>query len=920
MTHSVKKRNLFLVLSLILAACGTEKPEVLIASAQSHIEQKDFRTAVIELKNALQTAPASAEGRFLLGRALLEGGDPVAAEVELRKAADLKYPEERIAPLLAQAMLNQGLFKKLREAYAGANYADAKTQANVLTSLAIGLAGEDRLPEAKVTLEKALTLDPDYPVALLTAARLKAASKDFAGASKLVDQVLAKETKHAEAYKLRGDIFRVQGKSAEALLSYQGALAAKENFLPAHHALIIMALDKADKVEARKQFDALKKIAAQDPNTGFLDARILLLEGSLKEAREQILQLLKVAPDNSRILELAGVIEFRMKGYRQAENYLAKALQIAPDLPEGRRLLIASYLRTGQPGKAMASLQTVLPTIQNDPNMLALAGEVYLQNADLQKAESYFAKSAQLDPKDAGKRTSLALARLLKGNDLALGELADIATSDSGTAADMALISATMRRKEFDKALKAIAVLEKKQPTDPVAADLRGRVFLEKGLTSEARSSFESALKLNPAYLPSIVDLARLDIANKKPELARQRYESVLSGEPGNTQALAALADLSEKQGESAAPLIARVNKVIAGKSAEPALHVLLVNLYLRNKESKKAVAVAQDAVAAIPDAPELYEVLGAAQREVGDNYQAINAYTKQAGLQPGSPLPHLRIAQLYMADKNSGAAEKSLRKALELKPDLFEAQRGLALIELDAGRTSAALALARDVQKQRPDQALGYLLEGDIAVAKQQWDVAANAYRGGLRNAASIELAVKLNKTLLAGGKAAEAEKFSADWLKAHPREVAYRLHLGDMALARKQPDQAATLFKAVLEIEPDNVIALNNMAYILATQDSAKALEYAEKANRLAPNQPALIDTLAMVLAEKGEFRRAVELMRQVLTLDPKLPLFRFNLAKILIKAGDKAEARKELEILAKLGEKFPAQSQVSSLMNSL
>ena len=44
------------------------------------------------------------------------------------------------------------------------------------------------------------------------------------------------------------------------------------------------------------------------------------------------------------------------------------------------------------------------------------------------------------------------------------------------------------------------------------------------------------------------------------------------------------------------------------------------------------------------------------------------------------------------------------------------------------------------------------------------------------------------------------------------------------------------------------------------------------------------------------------------------------RLNLAKIYIKAGDKARAKAELETLAKLGEKFPAQPEVAALLKSL
>ena len=73
-------------------------------------------------------------------------------------------------------------------------------------------------------------------------------------------------------------------------------------------------------------------------------------------------------------------------------------------------------------------------------------------------------------------------------------------------------------------------------------------------------------------------------------------------------------------------------------------------------------------------------------------------------------------------------------------------------------------------------------------------------------------------------------------------------------------------------------------------------------------------------MLLAEKGETSRAVELLRKALGIAPQAATIQLNLAKVLISAGQKDEARKELEALAKLGDKFPRQAEVSKLQKAL
>ena len=99
-----------------------------------------------------------------------------------------------------------------------------------------------------------------------------------------------------------------------------------------------------------------------------------------------------------------------------------------------------------------------------------------------------------------------------------------------------------------------------------------------------------------------------------------------------------------------------------------------------------------------------------------------------------------------------------------------------------------------------------------------------------------------------------------------------------------------------------------------------SPKAIEYAEKANKLAPNQPGLMDTLAMLMADKGDTAGAITLLRKALEISPQAAPLRLNLARVLISAGKKDEARSELDTLAKLGDKFPEQAEVTRLQKSL
>jgi hypothetical protein len=94
----------------------------------------------------------------------------------------------------------------------------------------------------------------------------------------------------------------------------------------------------------------------------------------------------------------------------------------------------------------------------------------------------------------------------------------------------------------------------------------------------------------------------------------------------------------------------------------------------------------------------------------------------------------------------------RSLRKALG-QADSLEAQRGIMMLELDAGRTAEAWRVAKEVQKQRPKEAVGYVFEGDAHVLKKSGRQPLPP-TGRYQTNRRTELAVKLHAALLAGGK----------------------------------------------------------------------------------------------------------------------------------------------------------------------
>ena len=708
--------------ALCLMACGGDKPEAMLASARDYLAKNDPKAAVIQLKNALQKNPELAEARMLLGQALLLTGDPKSAETELRKALALKQAPDIVLPRIAEALLAQRQFKKLTDEFSATDIGDPAVRADLKVSLAVAHFGQGHGDLAAAALKSALEAAPGFEPAMLLKARVSVGQRDFDSARGLVDSILAKSPGSHQALLLMGDIALYgKGDVAAALAAYRKSVAAKADYAEGQSAILTTLLRDGKLEEAGKQLDIVKKQFPGSFEARYFEALLTYQRGDYKRARELAQEVLKMAPENPAVLELAGAVELQDRSLLLAEKYLSKVVAIAPEVTTARRLLTSVYLRSGQSDKALATLQPLLKGEQTSAAVHAFAGEAYLQAGDIAKAEEYFSKAASQDPEDARFRTGLALTRMAAGkDDAAIGELQLIAESDKGTIADMALISALLRRKEFDKALSAIGVLEKKQPDQPLASNLRGRTLLAKQDLAGARQSFERSLAITPLYFPSVASLAAIDIREDKPDAARKRFEAVLEKDAKNLQALLALVEHKAKSTGQKKDVAELLDRAIVLNPTEKSPRLILIELYLRSKDFKQAVSVAQSAVSAIPESPELLDALGRAQQADGDFNQALATFNRVASMQPASPLPQLRLAAAFAAAKKPDLAAASLRKALDIKPDLKDAERGLLVLAMDAKRYDEAVLIARSIQKQRPKEPDGYKFEGDIAASER--------------------------------------------------------------------------------------------------------------------------------------------------------------------------------------------------------
>lgn len=912
-----------LLASLLLAACGGKDPAELVASAKGFADKGDHKAAIIELKTALQESPDLAEARFLLGKSLLANGDIPGAAVELRKALDLRHDENDVVPELARALFLQGDYQRLLEQFGTTVLSQPLAEADLKVTLARANGGLGRREPARLAVQAALKAMPDYGPAKVFEARLRADTGDIDGALASLDKQLERASQDAEAWQVKGDLLlHGKGDRGAALAAYRQAIAVRANHVPAHAGALNVLLANGDVDGARTQLDALQKVLPKHPQTLFYSANVAMLAKDVDKAKETVDQLLRVAPDNPRSLQLAGAIEFERKSWLQAETHLVKALQLNPNLDVARRMLAGTYLQRSEPAKALSTLQPLLDKPNTPAAIYSLKAQAHLQAGELAEAEKAFAAAAKVNPDDKRNRTALAISRVMRGDDgSAMGELRTLAADADSTVADLPLIAALVRQKDIKGAMAAIDALEKKQPDKPVAPNLRGRLLLQQGDKAGAEKAFRRALELQPSFFPAASALAQLALLDKRVDDAKKIFDDLLKAAPTNTQALISSAALKARTGAPREEILGMFNQAIQQAPTDPTPRLALVNYQLNTQDTKGALSTAQQANAALPDNPSLLDALGRAQAASGDTNQALASFGKLAQLVPTSPAPHMRVADVQWAAKNPDAAIQALRRALGVDEDNLQAQRGLIDAYLATEKVNDALSVARKVRQQRADQDVGYVLEGGIEAAQRRWPQAIAVYREGLKASPdSTELAMRMHIALNASQQQAEAARLSADWLRRYPEDAAFRFFLGDVALGRQDYAAAEGHYRDVLRIQPENPVALNNVAWLMATAKKPGAVAMAEKAVALLPDRPVIMDTLALALAAEGQKDKAVDIMRQAVRLEEKNPSLRFNLAKLLIDAGDKPGAKVELETLAKLGDKFPRQGEVTELLKTL
>ena len=907
---------------LVVAGCGGPGTGELIASAKTYLAKQDLKAAIIQLRNARQKEPNNAEVRFLLGRAFLEASDPAGAEAELRKALDLKYPADAVLPLLAQSLIAQGQHQKLFTEFANPPISDPKARADIQTTVAIAALAQGDIKQAQAMLSSALAANPSFARAHVVRAQLALRGGDAAAALSALDTALGLAPNDAEASVMKAELLAAQRKTADAIKLLEDTAAANPNALQVRFSLVTMLVLNGQADKALPIVEAMKKDAPADFRTVYCDALVLLAKGDAAKARDRVQTLVATRPDHMPSLFLSALANYQLKNYSVAEDALQTVVARVPNDPAARRLLIAIYLRSGRGGQALEAAEAALRRTPDDPMLLRLAGEARISTGNVGEAMRLYERASAVDrdPSAAG-RLRLAQIRLASGDSTrGLADLEQLSAQDSTKIqADLALYTTHLRRREYDKALAAVAAIEKKQPGNALNDELRGNVYLARYDLKEARKHYAKALDLEPNRLSSARSLAIIDLQEGKAADARARYEKIVAAQPKNDQPLIALAEVLALSGAPDAEVKAALERAIAANVNSVGPRLALVAHHRRVGDNKAALDAARAGAAALPNEPRLVELLGAMQLASGEAVQARETFTRLAQLVPQSPAPWLRVSEASLAMRDYVSALEAQRKALAIQPDYAPALVGLATTHLISGNPDEAAAEARKLQRERPKAGIGFALEAELLAAQKKYAEALPLMREAIARQPTPALASRQYALLVLAGRMSDANAFADRWFREHPKDAGFLTLVGQQRQAAKDVAGATAVYRAALEIDPDNIVVLNNLAWLLNEQGKPEARDLAERAYRLAPLNANIVDTLGSVVLKQGDTARGVTLLLQATHLAPQDPRVRVNLARALAKSGDKAGARRELEYVVSR-DRTPVKAEAEQLLREL
>ena len=374
-------------------------------------------------------------------------------------------------------------------------------------------------------------------------------------------------------------------------------------------------------------------------------------------------------------------------------------------------------------------------------------------------------------------------------------------------------------RGEAERAVAEFDKVSQRDPQDIASRVWLGELYLQLGQPDRAAPRFAQALALQPASISARFGLGRAALATHDYTAAVAHFEDVLTRD---ATAVAAHYPLS-------------LAYTALGQTAKADAH--LKQRASRDILPADPLMVALDTML---ESAQSYETRGIRSLEDNEGAAAVTWFEKGLALAPDNAALHHRLGAALSLTGDRAAARRQFEEAVRLSADQFLAHYSLGVMDQEDGRHDAAVARFRAALAARP------------------------AYVQ-----ARVRLAASLRRTRRVRDALAEYRHAVADDARLVEAHVGYAMTLAQLGRYREARDH----FDDARRTVPESTVLTHGLARLLATaadgrvRDGARARALVEALVAQGRTLD-LGETMAMTLAELGEFERAVAVQRDLLT----------------------------------------------------
>jgi Flp pilus assembly protein TadD/TolB-like protein len=337
-----------------------------------------------------------------------------------------------------------------------------------------------------------------------------------------------------------------------------------------------------------------------------------------------------------------------------------------------------------------------------------------------------------------------------------------------------------------------------------------------------------------------------------------------------------AIGDLQRYDKPSSVEEAIRLLETLASeRPASPLVHAALARAYLykfnvtrENRWVELAVRSCSRAQQLNPEFPEVEVTLGELRVRTGKSKEAISDFQRALTAQPNNFQALLGLAEASDAAGQTAQAETTYRNAVQLQPSFWAGYSKLAAFYYGHGQYSKAAEMFQRVTELSPDNADAFSNLGAAYGMMGRFEGALGAYQKSLALAPTDVAYSNLGTAHFYLGHYRESAKAFQEAVRRTPGHFLFWANLGD-----------ADRWTKGLEAK--------------APEAYRRAIELAREELRINPRNGQALAYLALCLAKTGSAAEAEELAGRALSVEPKNPEVLYNAAVVASLSGRRGEA---------------------------